>query len=183
MFGRKKVETPCFGMLAEFPDGDSLLSAIHSARAQGYEKMEAYTPLPMHDVCHALGDKNRLPWLVLVGGIVGACVGFGLQYWSNIYYYPQNIGGRPLNSWPSFIVITFEMTILFAALTAVFGMLAMNGLPRPHHPVFEIPEFETASRNRFFLLILAHDPRFERDAAHSFLQGMEPLSLSEVPNP
>ena len=145
--------------------------------------MEAYTPLPMHEVCHALGDRNDLPKLVLLGGLVGATVGFGLQYWANTSYYPVNVGGRPLNSWPSFIVITFEMTILFAALTAVFGMLFMNGLPRPHHPVFDIPEFETASRNRFFLLIMAHDPRFERDAARAFLEELEPLSVAEVPNP
>lgn len=182
-FGREKVVTSCFGMLAEFHDGPSLLDAIHKARAEGYEKMEAYTPLPMHDVCHALGDKNNLPQLVLAGGILGALVGFGLQYWANLHYYPVNVGGRPLNSWPSFIVITFEMTILFAALTAVFGMLAMNGLPRPHHPVFDIPEFEQASRNRFFLLILAHDPRFEPASAHRFLDDQNPLSLSEVPNP
>lgn len=183
MFGPKKIDTPCFGVLAEFGDGDALLEAIHRARAEGYRKLEAYTPLPMHDVCHALGDKNKLPGLVLLGGIVGACVGFGLQYWSSVFYYPMNVGGRPLNSWPSFIIITFEMTVLFAALTAVFGMLWMNGLPRPHHPVFDIDEFETASRNRFFLMILAHDPRFERDAAHRFFSGLDALSVSEVPNP
>ncbi len=183
MSARQLVRTPCFGVLAEFETSAELLDAIARARTAGYTKLEAYTPLPMHDVCHALGDENRLPRLVLCGGILGALAGFGLQYWASVRYYPINVGGRPLNSWPSFIVVTFEMTILFAALTAVFGMLWMNGLPRPHHPVFEIPAFETASRNRFFLLILAHDPRFERDAAHGFLAGLRPLSLAEVPNP
>ncbi len=183
MFGRKRIKTPCFGVLAEFPDGETLLEAIHRAKRAGYSKMEAYTPLPMHEVSHAIGYESRLPLLVLIGGIVGAVTGFGMQYYASVHHYAINVGGRPLNSWPSFIIVTFEMTILFAALTAVFGMLAMNGLPRPHHPVFEIPEFELASRNRFFLLLMAHDPRFERGEATEFLSGMRPLSLSEVPNP
>lgn len=183
MFGRKRIKTPCFGVLAEFPDGEALLEAIHRAKRAGYSKMEAYTPLPMHEVSHAIGYESRLPLLVLIGGIVGAVTGFGMQYYASVHHYAINVGGRPFNSWPSFIIVTFEMTILFAALTAVFGMLAMNGLPRPHHPVFEIPEFELASRNRFFLLLMAHDPRFERGEATEFLSGMRPLSLSEVPNP
>ena len=181
--GQLAKTAPCFGVLAEFPDSDALLEAIGSAKGAGYAHMEAYTPLPMHEVCHALGTKNRLPLLVLIGGIIGACVGFGLQYWTHVIYYPYNVGGRPLNSWPSFIVVTFEMTILFAALTAVFGMLALNGLPRPHHPVFSVPEFELASRDRFFLLLLSRDPKFERDQAWNLFEGMKPLSLSEVPNP
>ena len=179
----KKATTPCFGYLAEFSDGDSLLTAIEKAKEEGYTKMEAYTPLPMHDVWHALGHKSHLPKLVLGGGITGALVGFGLQYYASVIHYPMNIGGRPLNSWPSFIVVTFELTILFAALTTVFGMLALNGLPRPHHPVFDVPEFELASRNRFFLLILAHDPVFDLEKTGTLLAGVQPLSLSEVPNP
>ncbi len=182
MFGRKRVSTPCFGVLAEFSDGETLLSAIHRCRDAGYSKMEAYTPLPIHEVWEALGHKSHLPKLVLGGGIMGALVGFGMQWYASVVHYPINVGGRPFNSWPSFIIITFEMTILFAALTAVFGMLALNGLPRPHHPVFEIPEFELASRNRFFLLILAHDPRFELEPATALLRETAPLSLSEVPN-
>ena len=180
---KERVPTPCFGMLAEFPDGETLLAGIEKAKSAGYSKMEAYTPLPMHDVSHALGYKSALPVLVFFGGLTGALVGFGMQYYASVVHYPVNVGGRPLNSWPSFIVITFETTILFAALTAVFGMLLLNGLPRPHHPVFDVPEFEQASRNRFFLLIMAHDPAFEADAARELLAGLEPLSLSEVPNP
>ena len=180
---QKQAQTPCFGLLAEFSDGDSLLAAIEKAKERGYTKMEAYTPLPMHDVWHALGHKSPLPLMVLGGGIVGALVGFGLQYYASVIHYPVNVGGRPLNSWPSFIVITFELTILFAALTAVFGMLALNGLPRPHHPVFDVPEFELASRNRFFLLVMAVDPEFGLEKTGELLSGLEPLSLSEVPNP
>jgi len=180
---RQKVETPCFGVLAEFPDGDALLRAIEEGKAAGYSKMEAYTPLPMHEVSHALGYTSRLPMLVLIGGIVGALVGFGIQYFSAVEHYPMNIGGRPLNSWPSFVVITFEMTILFASASCVIGMLALNGLPRPHHPVFDVPEFETASRDRFFLLVMAHDPNFSLEGARELLSGMTPLSVSEVPNP
>lgn len=180
---KRRVDTPCFGVLAEFADGDALMEAARRARAEGYRKLEAYTPLPMHELCHVLGKSNHLPKLVLLGGLVGAVIGFGLQYWASVLYYPLDVGGKPLNSWPSFIVVTFEMTILFAALTAVLGMLALNGLPRPHHPVFDVPGFELASRDRFFLLVLAHDPRFERDEAHRFLSSMAPLNVTEVPNP
>jgi len=181
-FRKKRTATPHFGLLAEYSNSADLLSAIERAKAHGYEKMEAYTPIPLHDVSHALGYKSHLPKLVFGGGLFGAVVGFGMQYYASVIHYPLNIGGRPLNSWPSFIVITFEMTILFAALTAVLGMLAMNGLPRPHHPVFDVPEFELASRDRFFLLVMAHDPRYEAEHAARILGETEPLSLSEVPN-
>ena len=184
MLGRTKPpEHPFFGLLAEFADGDALLQAIHASRDAGYDKMEAYTPLPMHEVSKALDFHSKLPILVFAGGLIGALVGFGMQYYASVVHYPLNVGGRPFNSWPSFIIITFEMTILFAALTAVLGMLALNGLPRPHHPVFSIPEFELASRNRFFLLILSRDPEFEGEKTREFLAALEPLSLSEVPHP
>lgn len=180
---KPKVETPCFGVLAEFPDEPALLEAIEKSKDAGYEKMEAYTPVPSHEVSHALGYKSHLPKLVLAGGILGCTLGFAMQYFASVVHYPINVGGRPLNSWPSFIIVCFELTILFASLTAVFGMLALNGLPRPHHPVFDVPEFELASRNRFFLLIMAHDPRFDLEQASGLLGGLAPLSLSEVPNP
>ena len=179
----KGDKLPYFGLLAEYADGASLVDAIKQAKAHGYEKIEAYTPIPMHEVSHALEFKSELPKLVFAGGVFGAIAGFGMQYYASAVHYPVNIGGRPLNSWPSFIIITFEMTILFAALTAVLGMLALNGLPRPHHPVFDIPEFEAASSNRFFLLVMAKDPRFEREHAERLLAETKPLSLSEVPNP
>jgi len=180
---RKAPSSAVFGLLAEFPDTKTLVAAIRACRGAGYTKMEAYTPFPVHEVWEALGHRSNLPRLVLLGGITGAIVGFGMQYFASVIHYPINVGGRPFNSWPSFIVITFEVTVLFAALTAVFGMLALNGLPRPHHPCFDVPEFELASRDRFFLLIPHYDPAFEADDARSTLAGTKPLSLSEVPHP
>ena len=173
----------CFGALAEYADGETLLAAIAIAQADGFTKMEAYTPLPMHEVAHALGHENHLPKLVLAGGITGAVVGFGMQYYAAVIHYPINVGGRPLDSWPSFIPVTFELTILFAALTAVLGMLALNGLPRPHHPVFSVPGFEFASRDRFFLLVLHYDPAFDADKALATLGATHALSVQEVPHP
>jgi hypothetical protein len=183
IFRRKpRVETECFGVLASFATVEDLLEAVRACKGEGYTKMEAYTPLPSHEVAHELGYENRLPALVLGGGILGALTGFGLQYWVSVVDYPLNVGGRPFNSWPSFVVVTFETTILFASLTAVLGMLALNGLPRPHHPVFAIPQFELASRNRFFLLVMAHDPRFQLAEARRVLGAQKSISVEEVPN-
>jgi len=173
----------CFGVLAEYESGAELLAAIEHGKRAGYTTMEAYTPLPMHEVSHALGHENDLPKFVLAGGILGACTGFGMQYYAAVIHYPMNVGGRPLNSWPSFIPVTFELTILFAALTAVLGMLALNGLPRPHHPVFSVPGFELASRDRFFLLVPHYDPRFDADGALAALHATRSLSVQEVPHP
>jgi hypothetical protein len=173
----------CFGVLAQYASGAALLDAIERAKGDGFTKLEAYTPLPMHDVIHALGHENDLPKYVLGGGVLGALVGFGMQYYASVVHYPVNVGGRPLNSWPSFVPVTFELTILFAALTAVLGMLALNGLPRPHHPVFGVPDFELASRDRFFLLVLHYDPRFDADRALSTLRATDALSVQEVPHP
>lgn len=172
---------PVFGVLAEFPGEKELIAAIETSKDNGYRHMEAYTPLPLHDVVHAIGHKNRLPAIVFVGGLVGAIVGFAMQYYLSVEAYPLNVGGRPLNSWPSFIVITFETTILFAAFSAVLGMLALNGLPRPYHPVFHIDDFQQASRNRFFLLLLSRDPVFDLERARGILESRDPLSLHEVP--
>ena len=176
-----KHKHPYFGVLAEFAGEAELIDAIGHAKDHGYRHMEAYTPVPSHDVVHAIGHKNRLPLIVLMGGITGALLGFAMQYWMSAVDYPINVGGRPFNSWPSFIVIVFEMTILFSAGAAVFGMLALNGLPRPYHPVFHIEEFGQASRNRFFLLLLSRDPVFETGKAREVLEARSPLSLHEVP--
>jgi hypothetical protein len=173
---------PIYGYLAEFHDGDELLEAARSARAEGYTVMEAYTPVPMEEVAHVLGHRTRLPWIVLCGGAFGALVGFGMQYLINTTVYPLNIGGRPPNSWPAFIVITFEMTVLFASLSAVLGMLWLNGLPQPYHPVFNVPAFELASRNRFFLMILSRDPRFDMERTERFLRARNVLGVMEVPH-
>ncbi len=179
--GVPKNRPPVFGVLAEFAGKDELIGAIEHSKDHGYRHMEAYTPLPLHDVVHAIGHENRLPWIVLAGGIVGAVGGFAMQYWMSVEAYPLNVGGRPLNSWPAFVIVMFEMTILCAALSAVFGMLALNGLPRPYHPVFHVDVFEQASRNRFFLLLLSRDPVFDLERARTILASRTPLSLHEVP--
>lgn len=173
---------PIYGYLAEFSGGEELLDAARKSRAEGYTVMEAYTPVPMEEVAHVLGHRTRLPWIVLCGGALGALVGFGMQYYINTTAYPLNIGGRPPNSWPAFIVITFEMTVLFASLSAVLGMLWLNGLPQPYHPVFNVPAFELASRNRFFLMILSRDPRFDMERTARFLRSQKVLGVMEVPH-
>jgi hypothetical protein len=173
---------PIYGYLAEFHDGEELLDAAKKARGEGYTVMEAYTPVPMEEVAHVLGHRTRLPWIVLCGGAFGALAGFGMQYLINTTVYPLNIGGRPPNSWPAFIVITFEMTVLFASLSAVLGMLWLNGLPQPYHPVFNVPAFELASRNRFFLMILSRDPRFDMERTERFLRARNVLGVMEVPH-
>lgn len=143
--------------------------------------MDAYSPYPVEELSEAIGfHRNRLPLLVLIGGIVGCVGGFSLCYWASAIAYPLNIGGRPLNSWPAFIPVTFECTILVAAFAAVFGMLALNGLPQPYHPVFNVERFELASRNHFFLCIEAKDPRFDTEATRAFLLSLGPSEVTDV---
>lgn len=182
LFAKKKPRPETFGVLAEFEDEHALIEAIQRGRSLGYTRMEAYTPMPSHHVIEALGHKNRLPQVVFLGGLLGAIVGFSMQYWMSAVNYPIDIGGRPYNSWPSFIVVTFEMTILFAAFAAVFGMLAMNGLPKPYHPVFHIEEFKEASSSKFFLLVVWYDPRYDAEEARSFLQGQSPTNVFTLPH-
>jgi hypothetical protein len=170
-----------YGILAEFGEPDALLEAARKVRAAGYQNVDAYTPYPVEDLSDALGFRTtRVPLLVLVGGVLGAAGGYLLQYWLNVIDYPINIGGRPLNSVPAWIIITFELTILTAALFAVLGMLALNGLPRPHHPVFNVPEFALASTNRFFLSIEATDPRFDARLTREFLEGLAPKGVWDI---
>jgi hypothetical protein len=172
---------PIYGLLAEFNDPNELVSAVRGTRAAGYRRIDAYTPFPIEELSEAMGmHHSRLSLIVLIGGIVGACAGLGLQYWTSVIDYPINVGGRPLFSLPSFIPITFECTVLFAALSAVLGMLALNGLPMPYHPVFHVPRFALATRDRFFLCIEASDPQFDRDATRRFLERFVPRSVSEV---
>lgn len=178
-----KIEKhPIYGYLAEFEDPGRLLAAARTVKAKGYEVVEAYSPLPVHGLADILGWKNHLPAIVFVGGLVGACVGFGLQYWVSVIEYPMNVGGKPFNSWPAFIVPTFECTILFAAFAAVLGMFWLNGLPQPYHPVFHVDRFIEASRNRFFLMILSRDPSFDMEGTKRFMQTLAPASLEEVPH-
>ena len=171
-----------YGIMAEFKSLEHLIDGIEKVRARGFTKMDAYTPFPSHDVIHAMKlPPSKLPWIVLAGGIVGCIFGFGLQYWTSVIDYPLNIGGRPLNSWPYFIPITFECTILFAAFSAVFGMLGLNRLPTPYHPVFNDPKFVLASRDAFFLCVEATDPEFDRDTLVGLFEQLEALHVADVP--
>jgi hypothetical protein len=169
------------GLMAEFDDPTSLVTATERAHHEGYRHMDAYSPYPIEELHDALGARHtRLPLIVLIGGLVGCLGGYALQYWSSVIAYPLNIGGKPLHSWPAFIPVTFECTILAAALSCVLGMLALNGLPMPYHPVFNLPRFALASRNRFFLCIQAKDPKFDLEATRRFLESLEPREVSTV---
>ncbi|HET7151921.1 MAG TPA: DUF3341 domain-containing protein [Candidatus Acidoferrum sp.] len=170
-----------YGVMAEFDTPEELIHAVEKAREVGYRRMDAYTPFPVEGLTQAMGLKrNMVPLITLIGGLTGGLGGFGFQYWVAAISYPQNIGGRPFNSWPAFIPITFEMTILFASLCAVFGMLALNRMPQPHHPVFNVGRFVHASSDRFYLCIEARDPKFHLVETARFLQGMHPHHVSEV---
>jgi hypothetical protein len=167
--------------MAEFDDPNALVAAAHRARLEGYRRMDAYSPFPVAELHDALGmGPTRLPLVVLIGGLVGCIGGLALQDWVSAFAYPLNVGGRPLHSWPAFIPVTFECTILVAALAAVLGMLALNGLPMPYHPVFNVSRFALASRNRFFLCVEARDPRFDPDRTRSFLQSLGPREVADV---
>ena len=170
-----------YGLMAEFESPTDIVAAARRAYEEGYRKMDAYSPFPIEELSEAIGfHRNRLPLIVLIGGIVGCVGGFALCYWASVFAYPLNVGGRPLNSWPSFIPVTFETTILVAALSAVFGMLALNGLPQPYHPVFNAPRFELASRNTFFLCIEADDPKFKLEETRAFLDSLGPVEVIDV---
>ncbi|MFO0841470.1 MAG: DUF3341 domain-containing protein [Gemmataceae bacterium] len=175
-------ELPPYGLVAEFESAQALVAAAAQARDAGYKRTDAYSPFPVEGLMEALGHRAHvLPLLVLIGGIVGGLGGYFLQYYTSVHYYPLNVGGRPLHSWPMFIPVTFECTILGAALTAVFGMLGLNGLPEPYHPLFHVERFALASRDRFFLAIRATDPKFHLEETRKFLQGLGPREVTEVP--
>src|SRR5580698_10769292 len=163
-----------YGLMAEFETPEQVLEAAERARDDGYRRMDAYTPFPVEGLAEAVGFyKTRLSTIVLGGGLLGSCTGFFLCWWPNVIGYPLNIGGKPYNSWPAFIPITFELTILFSALSAVIGMIALNGLPMPYHPVFNAPRFDRATRDRFFLCIEARDPKFSLSSTRDFLAGLD----------
>ena len=169
------------GIMAEFTQPEQLLNAAQRAYAAGYRKMDAYTPYSVEGVSEAIGfHKTRVPLVTLIGGIIGALTAYLMQWYSAARDYPLNVGGRPLHSWPAFIPITFELTVLFAAIAAFLGMLWMNGLPRPYHPVFNAPEFKLASQTRFFLCIEANDPRFNAEGVRQFLTSFAPVAITEV---
>jgi Alternative complex III, ActD subunit len=170
-----------YGLMAEFTEHEQLVTAASRAHAEGFHRMDAYTPYPVEGLAEAMGfRRNRLPLVVLIGGILGGLGAFFMQYYASVIDYPLNVGGRPLNSWPSFVPVTFELTILSAAFAAVLGMLGLNGLPMPYHPVFNAPRFALATRNRFFLCIQADDPKFDIEGTRRFLESLAPRDISLV---
>jgi len=175
------MRTPIYGLMAEFENPTALATAARKVREKGYRKVEAYSPFAIEEVNDALGlHNNKLPLIVLCGGILGGLTGYLMQYYIAVIDFPLNIGGRPLHSWPSFIIITFELTILFAALSTVLGLFGLCGLPMPYHPVFNVSRFAFASRDRFFICIEASDPLFDRHETADFLLTLAPREVSEV---
>jgi Protein of unknown function (DUF3341) len=176
----KKTET-IYGLMAEFATPEQLLEAAHRTHDAGFHRVDAFSPFPIEGLADAVGfHHTRLPLVVLAAGVLGGFTGFFMQYYAAVVSYPINVGGRPLNSWPAFIPITFEMIILFAAAAAVFGMFIMNGLPTPYHPVFNVPRFALASRDRFFLCIKAGDPMFDPELTRKFMESLNPREVSEI---
>lgn len=181
MSASTSTQPAIYGLLAEFTGPTELMIAARKARLAGYQKMDAYSPIPIEGLHEELGQHNtRLPRLVLTGGILGGMAGMALEYWSSAIAYPMNIGGRPLFTWPSFIPVSYETTILGAALSTVIGMLVLNGLPQPYHSVFNSPRFSRASQDRFFLCIESVDPKFDRQGTEQFLRGLAPQEVEEV---
>ena len=175
--------TPIYGLMAEFDSPTELVVAARKTYAAGYKKIDAYSPFPVEELADAIGFRhNGVPAVVLVGGILGCLSGYLLQWWISVVSYPVNVGGRPYHSAPAFIVVTFEMTILCAVLAAVFGMLALNGLPMPYHPVFNVPRFRFATKDRFFLIVFSSDPKYTSTGTRAFLESLAPRSISEVPS-
>jgi hypothetical protein len=171
-----------YGVMAEFDNAQTIVDAARRVVAEGYTKVEAYTPVPIEELNLILHRKRTyLPTIALVGGLTGMATGFGLQYWASAIEYPLNVGGRPLASWPAFVIPSYELTILFAALATTIGMIALNGLPQPYHPVFNAPRFTLASSDKLFLVIESVDPRYDRDATARFLQDIGAKGVYEVP--
>jgi len=177
----KAHATTLYGLMAEFDDPQSLVAATARAHREGYRCMDAYSPFPIEELHEALGAHHtRLPLIVLIGGLCGCIGGYALEYWSSVMAYPLNIGGKPFHSWPAFIPVTFECTILVAALSAVLGMLGLNGLPMPYHPVFNVERFALASRSRFFLVIESKDKQFRLENTREFLITLNPRDIWTV---
>jgi Protein of unknown function (DUF3341) len=177
-----KTKPQLYGLLAEYKSSDALIEAAKQAYARGYRRMDAYSPLPVEGLAEAIGfHSNRLPLIVLIGGLMGGIGAFLMMWFSAAINYPLNVGGKPLLSWPAFVPIMFELTILAAAFATVFGMLGLNGLPMPYHPLFAVPDFTRASRSRFFLCIESADPLFDADETRTFLESLEPRRVLEVP--
>ncbi len=174
-------KAPLYGLMAEFMNSEELLDAARRVYQEGYRRLDAYSPIPVEGLAEAIGfHRTAVPLIVLIGGLVGCLGGFYMQYWIAAIDFPINVGGRPLLSWPSFIPVTFELTILIASISAIVGMLALNGLPMPYHPVFNVPRFDLATQDRFFLCVEATDPKFDRQGTRRFLEGLRPQGVYDV---
>ncbi len=174
-------KTGLYGLMAEFDSAQGIVDASIKAVAAGYSKMEAYTPIPIEELNDIIHKKRTiLPKLVLFMAFSGMATGFTLQYWASTIAYPMNVGGRPLATWPSFVIPSYELTILFSALTAAIGMIALNGLPQPYHPVFNVERFSLASSDKFFLVIEAEDAHFAKEQTGTFLQGLGAKGVYDV---
>lgn len=174
-------EPRLYGFMAEFEEHEQLLEAARRAYAEGYRRMDGFSPFPIDGLAEALGHEySEIPFFTLFGGIIGGLGGYFMEWYAMAHLYPLNVGGRPLNSWPNFIPITFELTILIASFAAFVSVFLLSKLPQPHHPVFNVPEFERASIDRFFLCIEATDPKFEPAATRKFLENLKPCKVSEV---
>jgi hypothetical protein len=173
-----------YGVMAEFSSAEALVEAGRKAYAEGYRKMDAYSPFPIEALDEAIGIPHTiLPWIVFLGGLFGGMAGYALEYWTQVIEYPLIIGGKPFHSWPNFIPVWFETTVLGASLSAVVGMFALNGLPQPYHPVFNVERFtDHAQNDGFFLCIESKDPKFNVDRSRQFLSGLNPVAVWEVPN-
>ncbi|HEX7318459.1 MAG TPA: DUF3341 domain-containing protein [Pyrinomonadaceae bacterium] len=178
---KRKVRPATYGLMAEFDNPSDAVAAARRVHEEGYTRVDAFSPYPVEELSEALGvHKTRMSLIVLIGGILGGTGGYLLQFYLHTIYYPLNVGGKPFHSWPAFIPVTFECTVLGAALFAVFGMLALNGLPEPYHPVFNAPNFALASRDRFFVLIESTDPKFDREHTAEFLRALGPREVTDV---
>ena len=181
MAGYGATEVGTYAMVAEFDTPERLMDAAENARLAGYKKMDAYSPFPIHGLSDAIGFKSvAVPYIVFIGGICGTFAGYTLEWYTSVIDYPLNVGGKPFNSIPAFIPVAYEATILFAAISAVFGMFALNKLPQPYHSIFNTPGFERASQDRFFLAIESVDPRYDAEATRSFLMDQKPLTVNEA---
>ena len=179
----RRPRPPIYGLLAEFETAADIVRAARAAHEEGYRRMDAYSPFPVEGLSEAVGfHKDRVALVCLVGGLLGLATAYVLQFWINTINYPINVGGRPFHSWPSFVVVSFELTVLFGGIAAAVGMLAMNGLPMPYHPLFNVPIFAMATRDRFFLCIEAADPNFDLQRTREFLLGLGPRVVVEVPH-
>lgn len=171
-----------YGYMAEFDTPEAVLAATQKAYQAGYRQIDAYTPFPVEGLDKALGMRRPsiIAWFVFAGGLAGGIAGFAMQYFATVIDYPLNIGGRPLNSWPAYIPITFELTVLVASFAALIGMLLMNGLPQPYHPVFNVDGFERASRDHFFLAISSRDTLYDSEKTRQFLDSLGAIQVSEI---